>query len=147
MLNMRIFGKHCKNRFSVGGSAPEPPLASALLHPPIITTLSGLFLALNAVSLPSKKNKITQANVLLFGSSALLSLFFASSSAVFVDGGCKNISCSRAQGPSYATGNQLSFLLFYECRSKFWFLRNASKFWPKLVRTIFSLNLVLTCIN
>jgi len=33
-----------------------------------------------------------------FASSALLNLFFISNTVVFVDGGRKNISCSRAQG-------------------------------------------------
>jgi len=33
-----------------------------------------------------------------FASSALLHLFFTSNSVVFVDGGCKNISCPMAQG-------------------------------------------------
>jgi len=41
-----------------------------------------------------------------FASSALLHLFFTSNSVVFVDGGRKNVSCTRAQGIpySYATG-------------------------------------------
>jgi len=56
---MRIFlEKNCKNRFSVRGSAPEPPLASGdwglrsqtttLLPQPAITTFCCLFLAINA---------------------------------------------------------------------------------------------------
>jgi len=65
---MRIFlGKNCKNRLSVGGYAIEPPFASggwglcpqtpALLRPPIIITLSSLFLVLNAFYSAQKRNK------------------------------------------------------------------------------------------
>jgi len=55
MFKKAYFGeKNCKNRLSVGGSAPEPPFASggwgwspqtpALLLPLTITTLSSAFL-------------------------------------------------------------------------------------------------------
>jgi len=65
---MRIFWKkNCKNRLSVGGSALEPPFASggwglsphtaALLFPPTITTLSSLFLVLNAFYSAQKQTK------------------------------------------------------------------------------------------
>jgi len=39
----------------------------------------------------------------VFASSELLHLFFTSNSVVFVDRGCKNISCPGAGYPSYAT--------------------------------------------
>jgi len=65
--NAYFFGKNVKNRLSVGGSAPEPPLASgiwglrpqtsALLLPPTITTLSSSFLTLNTVYYPSMKER------------------------------------------------------------------------------------------
>jgi len=84
---MRIFGKNVKDRLSVGGSAPGSP---PLLFPPTITTLSSSFLTLNAVHYSSMKN-----NFCFFQN---LHLFFTSNSEVFVDRGCKNISCSRAQG-------------------------------------------------
>jgi len=57
LKNAYFLEKDVKYRFSVGCSAPEPPLASggwgirpqtpALLLPPTITTLSSSFLALN----------------------------------------------------------------------------------------------------
>jgi len=50
--------------------------------------------------LPLKKNKITTVNVLLL---LLLHLFFTLNSVVFIDRWRKNISCPRAQHPSYAT--------------------------------------------
>jgi len=64
---MRIFVKNVKNRLCVGGSAPEPPLASggwrirpkkpALLLPPTITTLSTSFLAPEVRFITLKKEK------------------------------------------------------------------------------------------
>jgi len=44
--------------------------------------------------IPFKKETSNYA----FASSALLQLFFNSNSVSFVEGGCKNISCPRAQG-------------------------------------------------
>jgi len=80
---MRIFcEKNCKIRLSVESSAPESPLprclrqTSALLLPPAITTLSSLFLVLNAF-FRSNKNQVTTANACsALTSSALLHLFF-----------------------------------------------------------------------
>jgi len=58
LKNAYFYTIKCKNCLSVGGSAPEPPLASgcwelrpqtpALLLLPVVTTLSSSFLALNA---------------------------------------------------------------------------------------------------
>jgi len=65
LKNAYFLEKDVKYRFSVGGSAPEPPLASGgwgllpqtpvLLLPPTITTFSSSFLALNAVYYLQKK--------------------------------------------------------------------------------------------
>jgi len=98
---MCIFFENCKNHLSIGGSAPEPSFASggwglrpqtpALLLLPTITTLSSLFLVLNAFYSAQKK-QVTTANVLsAFASSALLHLFFNSNSVTFVEeeGGAK----------------------------------------------------------
>jgi len=73
---------------------PDP----ALLLPPTITTLLSSILALDAFYYLRIRTKYT-VNILLVGSSALLHLFSNSNSAFFVDGGgCKNISCPKAQG-------------------------------------------------
>jgi len=65
LKNAYFLEKTVKNRRSVGGSAPEPPLASggwglgsqtpALLLSPTITTLSSSFLARKCSLLPSKR--------------------------------------------------------------------------------------------
>jgi len=101
---MRIFlEKDVKNRFSVGGSAPEPLLASggwglrpqtpALLLLPTITTLSNSFLALIAVYYLQRTN---------FASSKFLLLFFTSNSVVFWQGVQKYFLPQGAGYPSYA---------------------------------------------
>jgi len=59
---MLIFWKkNCKNHLSIGGSAPEPLLASggypALSLPPTITTLLSSFLWLNAFYYPQTSAK------------------------------------------------------------------------------------------
>jgi len=93
---MRIFlkKKNCKNRFSVWSKnclgAPRPPAKLLLSN---ITTLSNSFLALNAFYYPQKEQNSCN-KCFSFSSSALLHLFFASISIVFVDRGegGKNVS-------------------------------------------------------
>jgi len=78
--------KDVRNRLSVGGPAPEPPLASggwglgpqtpALFLSPTITTLSSSFLALNAVYYLQKRTN--------FASSKFLQLFSTSNSIVLL---------------------------------------------------------------
>jgi len=95
---MRIFKKSCKNRFSVEGSAPEPPFAScgwglrldtpALLLPPAITILPSSFHVLNASNYPLKRtNNYSKCSI--FASSSLLHLFFTSNSVVLLTGGAR----------------------------------------------------------
>jgi len=67
LKNAYFLGKNCKNRLSVGSSAPEPSFASsgwglrsqtpALLLSSTITTYSSLFLVLNAFYSAQKRNK------------------------------------------------------------------------------------------
>jgi len=91
LKNAYFLEKDVKNRFSIGGLAPKPPLASGgrglrpqtptLLLPPTITTLSSSFLALNAVYYLQKRTN--------FAYSKFLQPFFTSNYVVFVAGGAK----------------------------------------------------------
>jgi len=111
---MRIFlEKTVKNRRSVEGSAPAPPLASgdwklcpetpALLLLPTITTLSGSFLALKCGLLPSKRTTVINfSKCSVFASSALLPLQFKLCSLCW-QGAQKYFLPQGAGHPSYAT--------------------------------------------
>jgi len=62
--------RNYKNRHSVGGSVPEPPLASSSWGAPTLLLLPTItnfvkFVSCQCVYLLSKKNKITTVNVLL----------------------------------------------------------------------------------
>jgi len=78
----------------LGAPSPNP----RDFTPTYYTTLSSLFLALNAFHYPQKKKQNNISKCSAFASSPLLYLFFHFNSAVFVDSGRKNISCPRAQG-------------------------------------------------
>jgi len=69
LKNVYFLRKNCKNRLSIEGSALElclPPAETpALLLPPTITTLSSLFLVLNAFYSAQKKKQVTSAKFCL----------------------------------------------------------------------------------
>jgi len=103
LKNAYFLGKNCKNL------------------PPTITTLSSLFLMLNAFYFAKKSSNYSKCSA--FASFALLHLFFNSNSISFVEGRRKNIFCPRAQGtlatllvPIKTTyqsiGNSLNFPIF-----------------------------------
>jgi len=96
LKNAYFLGKNCKNRLNPR-LPPARPQTLALLLPPTTTTLSSLFLVLNAF-FPLKKETSNFSNYSAFASSARLHLFFNSNSVSFVEEGRKNICCLRAQG-------------------------------------------------
>jgi len=108
MLKMRYFlGKNCKNRLSVGGSAPESPFASGGSDPRVVTPAYYYnfveFISSGECILSRlKKKQVTTANVLLCVFRTFSPIIFNSNSVSFVAREHKNISCPRAH-PSYAT--------------------------------------------
>jgi len=105
LKNLLVLEKNCKDRLSVGGSAPNPSLATggwrlcpqtaAFLLLPAIATFYGLFLAPNAFYY-IKKNNYSKWSAFAF--TEAFPPIFTSNSVVFVDDGRKNVSCPRAQG-------------------------------------------------